>query len=321
MSIAGTQLGTLRLSRREARRLALAFALSVAAHLLIWGGYELEKELQFWQLPAWMHLAKKKPTHPPPPLTQNQNLQPPLVFVDVNPEQATTEAPKDTKYYSNKNSRAANPTPSDTDTVKFTGKQTEMAKTENVLRPQFSKSQSAQPANQTQEASQPKPALNPGDLTLGNPQDELRQTQGDAEQQRPRTLKQALALANRLPGLQMQQDGGVQRSALAPSLDVKLTGYGDYDSAFIDAVTQRWFDLLDNLQYAGERRGKVVLQFRLNSDGSIADMKVLENTVGDVLGGVCEKAVFDPSPYAKWTTDMRLALGNSRLILFTFHYD
>src|SRR5271170_46770 len=65
MSVAGTQLRSLRISGLESRRLALAFALSIAAHLLVWGGYELGKELNLWHLPTWLHIAKKKPMQPP----------------------------------------------------------------------------------------------------------------------------------------------------------------------------------------------------------------------------------------------------------------
>jgi hypothetical protein len=317
MSVAGTQLGSLRVSGRESRRLALAFALSIAAHLLVWGGYELGKEFQFWHLPIWLHVAKKKEI-PPPQLMQP--LQPPLVFVDVNPDQVSTEAPKDAQYYSDKNSRAANPDANDTDTVKFNGKQTDMVKTEDAPRPSFSKPQPTQLASEAQEESQPKPTLNPGDLTLGNPEDEQRQTQGPSSQQRPRTLKQVLAQQNSLPGLQMKQDGGVHREALVPSLDVKLTGFGEYDRAFVDAVTQHWFDLLDSQQFAQDRTGKVTLQFQLNYDGTVTDMTVVQNTVGELLCYVCQKAILDPAPYEKWPSDMRLQLGDSREITFTFYY-
>ena len=34
--------------------------------------------------------------------------------------------------------------------------------------------------------------------------------------------------------------------------------------AFIAAVTQRWYDLLDSRQFAMDRNGKVTLRFRLN---------------------------------------------------------
>jgi len=65
----------------------------------------------------------------------------------------------------------------------------------------------------------------------------------------------------------------------------------------------------------------VTLRFHLNYDGSIADMKVLENTVGDVLGYVCQKAVTDPAPFSPWPGEMRRLIGeNYREITFTFYY-
>ena len=50
-----------------------------------------------------MLFTKIKPT--PTPVRESE----PIVFVDVNPAQPTTEAPKNAKYYSSQNSRAANP--------------------------------------------------------------------------------------------------------------------------------------------------------------------------------------------------------------------
>jgi outer membrane biosynthesis protein TonB len=152
---------------------------------------------------------------------------------------------------------------------------------------------------------------------LGKPKNSQQQ-----EQPRPRTVSKALAQqAHRLPGQQMKQEGGTHRPALVSSLDVKATPFGAYDAAFIEAVTQRWYDLLDSRQFAMDRNGKVTLRFHLNYDGSIADMKVLGNTVGDVLGYVCQKAVTDPAPFAPWPADMRRIIGeNYREITFTFYY-
>ena len=119
----------------------------------------------------------------------------------------------------------------------------------------------------------------------------------------------------------MKQEGGVRREALVPSLDVKATPFGAYDAAFIQAVTQRWYDLLDSRQFARDRSGKVVLRFHLNYDGRVTDMEVMENTVGDLLGYVCQKAVMDPAPFAEWPWDMRAMVGqNYREITFTFYY-
>ena len=310
MTGVGTQLDSLRFSRLETRRLAWVFALSLLAHLLAWGGYQAGKEFNLWQklrLPPLMLLTKIKPAQPPPP-------SPALQFVDVPPTQVATEAPKNAKYYSNQNSRAANPEAKpNTQVPEIKGTQTDMPKTENVTHPDFSKLQPAMQPSTEQLASRQQ---NAGDLTLGNPAD----TQ-PAEQPRPRTLKQALAQQKQLPGVKMKQEGGVRREALVPSLDVMATPFGAYDAAFIQAVTQRWYDLLDSREFARDRSGKVVLRFHLNYDGRISDMVVVQNTVGDLLGYVCQKAVMDPAPFAQWPSDMRAMVGQDyRDITFTFYY-
>jgi hypothetical protein len=118
----------------------------------------------------------------------------------------------------------------------------------------------------------------------------------------------------------MKQDGGVKRHFEASSLDTKSTLTGAYDTAFIAAVTQRWYDLLDSQQFALNRSGRVVLHFRLNYDGRISDMKMEETNVGETLAYVCQLAVTDPAPYLKFPSDMRHELGNYRDIQFTFFY-
>ena len=58
-----------------------------------------------------------------------------------------------------------------------------------------------------------------------------------------------------------------------------------------------------------------------NYDGTVSDMQVLENTVGEMLGYVCQQAINEPSPFAKWPPDMRRMVGqNYREITFTFYY-
>ncbi len=293
---------SLRLSRRDLRRLGLALALSLAVHLLGWGGYEAGKEFHWWEQwhwPRWLPrltLLKINPLVP-----QNE---PQLTFVEV--PQPSAEAPKDTKYYSSQNSRAADPTKGDKDVPQLNGKQTEVVKTENVPRPDFNKLQPA-----------PEPATAPGDLALAKPADAT-----PAAPPRPRTVKEAREQqSHRLPGPQMRQEGGMRRQALVPSLDVRATPFGAYDAALVEAVTQRWYDLLDSQQFAMDRSGKVTLRFHLNYDGTITDMSVVQNTVGDLLGYVCQKAISDPAPFAPWPSDMRRMIGeNYREITFTFYY-
>jgi membrane protein involved in colicin uptake len=124
-----------------------------------------------------------------------------------------------------------------------------------------------------------------------------------------------------LPGQQLKQEGGVRRQRIWSSLDAKATPFGEYDRAVVEAVTQRWYDLLDSHRFAQDRKGRVTLQFKLKPDGSIVEMHSSENTVGQLLGYVCQEAIEEASPFAKWPEDMKKMIrANYREITFTFYY-
>lgn len=327
MNVYGAHEGSLRLDRLETSRLVRAFVLSIAVHLLAWGTYEAGNKLHVWEkirVPAWIKalalpLPKAAKKEPAP------EREVPLVFINVSPEQAVTEAPKNAQYYSSQNSKAANPDANrDTDTPKITGTQTQVAKTEDVPREKFEKLQPVFPVAEEQPEDKPKPTVAPGDLTLAKPDQNPRQDEGQAERPRPRTLKEAYARKqmDQPPGRKMKQDGGVARRANLSMVDAKGTSFGAYDAAFITAVSQRWYDLLDGIKYDGYQPGKVVLQFHLNYDGRITEMKVAESTVGEMLSLLCQKAVLDPAPFEKWPREMRLMVGrDTRPIQFTFYYN
>jgi len=319
---------TLRLDRRAYVRLSEALVLSLILHLLCYGGYELGKALDWWEaahLPHWLQKLTHLTEPAPPPKPPNEI---PLVFVDVNPEHATKEAPKNAPYYASRNSQAANPdADKETGVPRIDGTQTQVTKTEDTarspldrLQPDFSKLTQ----NQEPEAAKPSAAQPPGDLAMAKPDSELRPDQGTSEEPRPRTIREAMQRQhrNQLVGEKMKQDGGVRRRLEMSSMDAKATPFGQYDEEFFSAVQSRWYDLLDNVSYDGYRRGKVTVQFHLNYDGRITDMTVVDNSVGDLLGLLCQKAVLDPAPYEKWPADMRrMADKDYREIRFTFYYN
>lgn len=318
----GDKINSLRFSRFETKRLMFALALSLAAHLLIWGGYEAGKKSGLWQrlhhAEQKLALARKQFRQPP---AQNSE---PIMFINV--DQASPDAPQNAKFYSSQNSRAANPDASqESDVPKLNGKQTEVPKTQTAPRPQVAKSQStpqpeSQPSKSEPQESQPKPKQEAGNETQAKPQDSPRKF--NLAPERPRTINQARAQQSQLtPGLQMQQEGGTPRRALVPAFDAKATPFGKYDAEFVRAVSQCWYDALDSHQFAQDRAGKVTLQFRLTYDGRITDLKVLENTVGEVLSLICQKAILDPAPYARWPGEMRQMIGEDyREMTFTFYY-
>jgi hypothetical protein len=321
-----------RIERADSLHLALALAISLACHGVVGGGYYLGKRLNLWDIARWPRWLQKaavlaqvfqKKTPPPPP--QPQEI--PLVFVDVSPAQATPEPPKDAKFYSDKNSKAANPeSDKETEIPKINGFQQEVAKTEDVPRPKISPLQPtapAEPAPHEQQEMKAKPALEPGDLTLAKAEPTPRKDEGEAPHERPRTLQEARARMpeSMLAGQKMRQEGGVRRRLEIASLDAKATPFGAYDFALIEAIEQCWYSLLEDQQYASDYRGKVVLQFRLHYDGRISDLTVTENTAGSVPGWICRTAVDKPNPYRAFPGDMRRIVGDSREIQFTFFYN
>jgi outer membrane biosynthesis protein TonB len=333
MSDAQASPSVLRLNHAEANRLAWAFAISLAVHLFLGGAWYSGQKLGVWErlekspviqaakiLPGFIKKAEAQQPKP--------QAEPPLIFVNVTQAQQTEKAPDNAKYYSDKNSQAANPTADkETDTPKITGTQDQVAKTIDVPKKEFVPLQPSTPpkavqAPQPQEEEKARPAQRPGDLAFAKPE-QPRPDTGTKSRPRPRTLKEAMAQKadSQIPGEKMRQEGGVGRRLELASLDAKATPFGAYDAAMIEAISQRWYSLLNERSYASDSRGKVVLQFILHQDGRISEMNVAENSAGEVLSLLCQKAVLDPAPFSPWPTEMRRILGEKRNIQFTFYYN
>ena len=304
--------------------LTTAFALSLALHGLLFSTWRVGQTLHWWDSqPTWLVRFYKflQPAPkafarilPKPPPAKAKEI--PLTFMEVDPVVAVVEPPKDAKYYGAFSAKAAQPDPTlDTKQPKVDGKQDKVPRLTDNPRPvQFPLQPAAPPE------PKPKPPDKPGDLALAKRTDRQNDaTMGTAPSDRPRTLAAARAAKGMLAGEKMRQDGGAnQRGQL--SVDVKGTPFGAYDAAFIAAVQQRWYDLIDSSQVV-QRSGKVVLQFRLIYDGRITDMKVNDNNVGELLCLLCQRAVLDPAPYARWPSDMRRLIGETyREVTFTFYY-
>jgi hypothetical protein len=289
--------------------LATAFAISLVIHLTLFGTWRVGKHLGWWDHQAtWLlNLNKKRAVKVrAQQMAQQQQRQIPLTFVEVDPEVVTAEAPKDTKFYGVANAKATAPDVNvEAEKPKVDGKQTEVVKTETT--PRFNPQPlqpSAGTANSPKGVEQPK--ADPGD-TITVPSKE-----------KPRTLAAAKQQKN-IAGEKVKQDGGATRRGKV-SFDVKATPFGAYDAAFIAAVQQRWFDILDNTSFT-QRSGKVVLEFRLKYDGTIIEMRQSQTDVGEVLGLICQKAVLDPAPFAPWPRDMRATFTQGyRDVRFTFVY-
>ena len=312
----------------ERNPLAMAVALSLVIHLGLFGGWQLGKQLGWLKhTPTWLTaLTRKLAT----PAKARQNAPPqersiPMTFVEVNPDTVTAEPPENAKYYSSKNSKAANPNPKDQQAVKVDGKQDQVVRLMDNEKPKPFPLQPS-PSKPPEPLVEPKPKNDaPGDLALVRPRDpKLSDGQVDTStgqaKERPRTLAAARAQKATLAGQTMRQDGGTS-SRGEVAFDTKATPFGDYDLALIRAVEKKWHEILD--EHTGTRRpGKVVVDFVLGQDGYIKKMDVPESQVGEILSSLCQNAIVLPQPYGKWPVEMRRIIGGTtREIRFTFHYN
>ena len=321
------------------KTLLKALALSLVIHLTVFGTWKWGKQHGWWRqnsLPAWMQLAQKKLLGQ---LAKKNSVNAPravpLLFVDVDPSLASAEPPKDAKYYSSDNSEAANPNPKiNSDTPRIDGKQDKVLKTTDDS---TSKAKPLQPSPPTPEKADtaeakalPKESYTPGDLAIAKPRDtnqiqkgKAEKNPGDAEQAKPQdTRPRTIAEANARRGIRgekMKHEGGVNKIAAATSLDAEHSIFGDYDRELIDAVQQRWDQLIED-KGGVNGIGEVILEFRLWFDGRITDMKISKSSVLEMQSWMCQGAILDPK-FKPWSKEMRREVnGDFRTLTFTFYY-
>jgi hypothetical protein len=331
-----------------ARQLLLkAVVFSLAIHLSVFGGWKWGRTHIHWKplpLPAWLQVLPhnlRSATVRNPPLLQHPQ-SPPLIYVDVDPAMAAPQPPANPKFYSTQDSVAANPEIKvRSEQPQISGTQEQVVKTvapgsrSVPLQPSPPVERTTEPSptetRQTAESKAlPKQAYTIGDMAEAKPASKTQEKQGtsdtdngtgavtDPAHTRPRLLRDVADRAG-APGAKMRQTGGVNRLEADSSVDAMRTVYGDYDRDFIDAVQERWYELLKGRQVFAA--GKVVLEFNLHADGRISDMKMQYSDVGDeVLSFICQQAVLDPALYKPWPAKMRGVISDPRPIRFTFYY-
>ena len=254
---------------------------------------------------------------------QQQKRQQSVIFLEVPASMASEDAPKDSKYYSTQNSRAADEqSEKETPQPKIEGTQDKV--------PRIIDSKPASPANPTPpepkpETPEPKPKPPPPKAETLNPIVAKPEPKPEPNPEpkpmprRPRTSAEAKQLAM-IQGQKMKQDGGLKKRATIVGLDAKASPFGDYDARLIAAIQNRWNQILD--QYYLPSVGQVVLTFNLWSDGKVTNVQVERSTVNTILALKCERAVKEPSPYAPWPEKMHDEIGSDRrFVRFTFYYN
>ena len=319
------------------KRLVVALLVSLILHAAAFTGWVVAPAVSSFAKGLISNILPKKFSEMRPDPRRNEpraKREVPLVFVEVDPALASVEPPKETKNYSTRNSIAANEQPKNTEVPKIDGSQTRVVRTTDNPKPQPKPLQPAPaPEPKSKDPSEtevkPQPAPPAGDLALAKappktiePNPSPGEAPAEKPREKPRTLREAMLRNPALAGAKSQQEGGVQKRAHVAMVDAKGSPFGNYDNVFIAIVQERWYNLLENNRFMMDRRGKVALTFRLHYDGRITQLETDENTVGDLLGLLCQKAILDPAPFPKWPTEMRQRVEvDYRDVRFTFFYD
>lgn len=324
--------------------LVIALLLSLVLHLGLFFFTWLVPQMANWKwLPAWTKplIAAVTPTPPKPKpeaKIEPQEIEIPLQFIEVDPNQAVADAPKDARYVSSANTVAANVTPPKElkPDPKIDGRRPDTLKTFDTVRP-AKQTQPVVPQDMQEQAAKEevkpleKGGARLGELSRAKPvpdaKVEREQEERDAEKaqvpspKKYKTVSQAKAERGMLVGEQMQQDGGVPKVGVEPTFNVKSTQFGAYSSRLTAAVQASWYSLLEERKYSLERTGKVVISFKLHPDGTVSDIATKITTVDDIHSLLCQLAIDKPSPFGPWPRELIQEIGRDPIpVTFTFNY-
>ncbi|MDF3057362.1 MAG: hypothetical protein K0R17_1577 [Rariglobus sp.] len=107
----------------------------------------------------------------------------------------------------------------------------------------------------------------------------------------------------------------------AVAYNAKWSAYGEYLQKFIESVDIQWQRIIEQSNIYPVAGTKVVVKFRMNSKGAIAEIVKVESSGGRAAQDACVSAIVAREPYGEWPEDMVAILGESQEITFTFHYN
>ncbi len=152
-----------------------------------------------------------------------------------------------------------------------------------------------------------------------NPQDQK------ASESNSRTMKAKPLPRKRLTlppdlvyGPLMRSEGSASRRG-ALAIDSTFSQFGEYEQQFYAAVQAVWYQEIDFFQPI-DTSARVVVQFRIQSDGTVDEVKILHSTAGEVGTWICQLALTKRSPFRKWTEEMVQVFGSDRVMKVAFSY-
>jgi len=281
-------------------------------------------------------------------------------FMETDASQVTGAKPKDAKYYSDKSTVAANPknpTGKEGDTPYLQGTETHAPSSIDVPTPSgvpqplivqrgspgvaATAGNPAPPAPKVAQKTPPqsKVAEYPKEVAAtglklveekpvamaSKPAEQVEPMSGRAVPEAGVAAAPAIMTEPGVPGREIVarkahlNATGISRSGVA-AFNVAESPFGAYDKKLIRAVQSRWYALIDRFGMY-ERAGLVTVHFEMLDDGQVQNLKITDNTAGQILGLFCEKAIIESGPFDPLPDNLRALVGKEpREASFTFYY-
>lgn len=116
----------------------------------------------------------------------------------------------------------------------------------------------------------------------------------------------------------MRSEGSASRRG-SLAIDATFSEFGEYQQQFYAALQAGWYQEIDFFQPI-DTSARVVVRFRITSDGVIHDVEVLHTTAGEIATLICQTALTKRSPFRPWTEAMVKVFGHERVLEVAFHY-
>jgi hypothetical protein len=122
------------------------------------------------------------------------------------------------------------------------------------------------------------------------------------------------------PAILKDRPIGVANSGVI-GVDAHFSEFGDYLQELIDIVQIQWDRILESGSTRPKQGSHVLVTFRLNSKGEIAEIVKVDGDAGDYGTNAALSAIQDRAPYRAWTKEMVAVLGDNQVISFDFYYE
>lgn len=111
------------------------------------------------------------------------------------------------------------------------------------------------------------------------------------------------------------------RPMLVESMEIsgvrKREGWGEFAAAFLDATSRAWLNTIPPT--AGAEKGKIVIEFTIRPDGTLAGAPVVERSSGDMLiDAATREAIAKSAPFKALPAKYKRDAAHLRV---TFAYD